>query len=374
MDAPMDFRRLKALGSGLGTAAIIVMDKSTDIVRAISRISYFYKHESCGQCTPCREGTGWMWRVMERLREGNADIHEIDTLYDVTKQVEGHTICALGDAAAWPIQGLIKHFRPEIERRIIESRAAAGGGGMRPMFSVALAATFLCLASPAQAQLETPPGSRVPRPVETRPIEKDTAEIIRQRFLACVYAQKPKQVDTLLAASDMLQANWKAAGIESRRLSTALAMDRCLGRASSVTDSDLVLKMDFPSMRAMLAEQSYRARHPSGPNWIRKPMPVPVRQFMSEGEALSRARSASQFADCVVAAAPREADALVRTLAGTAAERAAVLPLVPYLGPCVLQGMEVSFSPGQLRALLADGLWVASRPTTGEPRSTAEAR
>ena len=120
MDAPMDFDGLKALGSGLGTAAVIVMDKSTDIVRAISRLSYFYKHESCGQCTPCREGTGWMWRVMERLREGNADVSEIDTLFQVTKQVEGHTICALGDAAAWPIQGLIRHFRPEIERRIAE--------------------------------------------------------------------------------------------------------------------------------------------------------------------------------------------------------------------------------------------------------------
>jgi NADH-quinone oxidoreductase subunit F len=122
MDAPMDFDGLKEVGSGLGTAAVIVMDKSTDIVRAISRLSYFYKHESCGQCTPCREGTGWMWRVMERLREGNADISEIDTLYEVTKQVEGHTICALGDAAAWPIQGLIKHFRPEMERRIVEAR------------------------------------------------------------------------------------------------------------------------------------------------------------------------------------------------------------------------------------------------------------
>jgi NADH-quinone oxidoreductase subunit F len=120
MDAPMDFDGLKALGSGLGTAAVIVMDKSTDIVRAISRLSYFYKHESCGQCTPCREGTGWMWRVMERLRTGDADQSEIDMLQQVTKQVEGHTICALGDAAAWPIQGLIRHFRPEIERRIEE--------------------------------------------------------------------------------------------------------------------------------------------------------------------------------------------------------------------------------------------------------------
>ena len=126
IDAPMDFDGLRELKSGLGTAAVIVMDKSTDIVRAISRISYFYKHESCGQCTPCREGTGWMWRVMERLREGNAEPEEIDLLLDVTTEVEGHTICALGDAAAWPIQGLIRHFRPELERRIAEKR-----GGLR---------------------------------------------------------------------------------------------------------------------------------------------------------------------------------------------------------------------------------------------------
>jgi NADH-quinone oxidoreductase subunit F len=122
-DMPMDFDGCRAVGSGLGTAAVIVMDKSTDIVRAIARLSYFYKHESCGQCTPCREGTGWMWRVMERLVTGDADPGEIDMLFEVTKQVEGHTICALGDAAAWPIQGLIRHFRPEIERRI----AARGG-------------------------------------------------------------------------------------------------------------------------------------------------------------------------------------------------------------------------------------------------------
>ena len=124
-DAPMDFDGLKAVGSGLGTAAVIVMDKSTDIVRAISRLSYFYKHESCGQCTPCREGTGWMWRMMERLRTGDAAVEEIDMLQQVTKQVEGHTICALGDAAAWPIQGLIRHFRPEIERRIAENQREA---------------------------------------------------------------------------------------------------------------------------------------------------------------------------------------------------------------------------------------------------------
>ena len=120
----MDFDALKEAGTGLGTAGVIVMDKSTDIVKAITRLSYFYKHESCGQCTPCREGTGWMWRMMERLVRGDAEIHEIETLEQVTRQVEGHTICALGDAAAWPIQGLIKHFRPEIERRINAHRTA----------------------------------------------------------------------------------------------------------------------------------------------------------------------------------------------------------------------------------------------------------
>ncbi len=114
----MDFDSLVAVKSGLGTAAVIVMDKSTDVVRAIARLSEFYKHESCGQCTPCREGTGWMMRVMNRMVAGNAKPEEIDLLFEVTKEVEGHTICALGDAAAWPIQGLIRHFRPELERRM----------------------------------------------------------------------------------------------------------------------------------------------------------------------------------------------------------------------------------------------------------------
>ncbi|MGM0561977.1 MAG: NADH-quinone oxidoreductase subunit NuoF [Pseudomonadota bacterium] len=116
----MDFDSLREAKSGLGTAAVIVMDKSVDIVRAIGRFSHFYMHESCGQCTPCREGTGWMYRVMQRMAKGQATVDEIDSLLDVTYQVEGHTICALGDAAAWPIQGLIRHFRPEIERRINE--------------------------------------------------------------------------------------------------------------------------------------------------------------------------------------------------------------------------------------------------------------
>jgi NADH-quinone oxidoreductase subunit F len=120
----MDFDSLREVRSGLGTAAVIVMDKSTDVIKAIARLSYFYKHESCGQCTPCREGTGWMWRVMERMVQGRADAAEIDVLEKVTRQVEGHTICALGDAAAWPIQGLIRHFRPLMEERIAAYRAA----------------------------------------------------------------------------------------------------------------------------------------------------------------------------------------------------------------------------------------------------------
>jgi NADH-quinone oxidoreductase subunit F len=127
----MDFDTLRNLKSGLGTAAVIVLDKSTDIVRAIARIAYFYKHESCGQCTPCREGTGWMWRVLTRMAEGRAQKREIDMLLEVTTQVEGHTICALGDAAAWPIQGLIRHFRHEIEKRIDDYSARASNLGVR---------------------------------------------------------------------------------------------------------------------------------------------------------------------------------------------------------------------------------------------------
>jgi len=124
----MDFDALVAAPhrSGLGTAAVIVMDQSTDMIRAIARIAYFYKHESCGQCTPCREGTGWMWRVLERMAKGEAEHREIDLLLDVAGQVEGHTICALGDAAAWPIQGLIRCFRSEIEQRIDRYRSAKG--------------------------------------------------------------------------------------------------------------------------------------------------------------------------------------------------------------------------------------------------------
>ena len=121
----MDFDSLSEVKSGLGTAAVIVMDKTTDIVAAITKLSKFYKHESCGQCTPCREGTGWIWRMMERLAMGEARMEEIDLLEQVTLQVEGHTICAFGDAAAWPVQGLIRHFRSELERRILDRAKAA---------------------------------------------------------------------------------------------------------------------------------------------------------------------------------------------------------------------------------------------------------
>jgi len=114
----MDFDSLVGVQSGLGTAAVIVMDKSTDIIKAIARLSEFYVHESCGQCTPCREGTTWLLKVMDRFVEGNAHPDEIDSLWELSKQIEGHTICALGDAAAWPVQGLIRHFRPEIEERM----------------------------------------------------------------------------------------------------------------------------------------------------------------------------------------------------------------------------------------------------------------
>ena len=120
----MDFDSLREKKSGLGTAAVIVMDKSTDVIKAIARLSKFYMHESCGQCTPCREGTGWLWRMMERMVKGEAELEEIDLLEQVTYQIEGHTICALGDAAAWPVQGLIRHFRPEMERRIVARKQA----------------------------------------------------------------------------------------------------------------------------------------------------------------------------------------------------------------------------------------------------------
>ena len=118
----MDFDALREAKSALGTAGLIVMDKSTDVIYAVARLSRFYMHESCGQCTPCREGTGWMYRVMQRMVTGNARSDEIDMLLQVTKQIDGRSICALGDAAAWPVQALIRHFRDEMEERIRDYR------------------------------------------------------------------------------------------------------------------------------------------------------------------------------------------------------------------------------------------------------------
>ena len=125
--AIMDYDGMRELKSSFGTACMSVTDHSTDGIKAVWRLAKFFKHESCGQCTPCREGTGWMMRVMDRLVRGEAEVEEIDMLLSVTKQVEGHTICALGDAAAWPIQGLIRHYREEIEDRIKAKRTGRMG-------------------------------------------------------------------------------------------------------------------------------------------------------------------------------------------------------------------------------------------------------
>jgi NADH-quinone oxidoreductase subunit F len=115
MDLTMDFDTLRNAKSGLGTGAMIVMDETTCMVNVLRRISRFYFAESCGQCTPCREGTGWLYRVLSRILEGHGRNEDIDMLVDVANKIEGHTICALGDAAAWPVQSFIRNFRHEFE-------------------------------------------------------------------------------------------------------------------------------------------------------------------------------------------------------------------------------------------------------------------
>jgi len=116
--AIMEFDDLKSKGSGLGTAAVTMFDNTVDMVGAIRRLAHFYKHESCGQCTPCREGTSWLEDVLIRMEHGKADKREIPMLEEISRQIEGQTICALGDAAAWPVQGLLRHFKKDIEDRI----------------------------------------------------------------------------------------------------------------------------------------------------------------------------------------------------------------------------------------------------------------
>jgi NADH-quinone oxidoreductase subunit F len=120
----MDFESLKAAGSSVGTAGLIVMDEDTDLIRVITRITAFYHHESCGQCTPCREGTGWMHKILTRFMNHEATMKDLDLLLDVANNIEGNTICALGDAAAWPVQSMIKRFRDEFEKRVMRPSEA----------------------------------------------------------------------------------------------------------------------------------------------------------------------------------------------------------------------------------------------------------
>lgn len=123
MDITMDFDALQKAGSGLGSGAVIVMDDSTCMVKALTRISRFYYHESCGQCTPCREGTGWMYRVLKRIADGQGREDDLQLLKNAAGQIEGHTICAFGEAAAWPVQGMLRHFWPEFEYYVINKRS-----------------------------------------------------------------------------------------------------------------------------------------------------------------------------------------------------------------------------------------------------------
>ena len=126
--ANMDYDSIKAAGSALGSGAVIVMDETTDMVRVLQRISRFYYAESCGQCTPCREGTGWLWRVVTRIVEGQGRSEDLELLESVAGGIEGHTICALGDAAAWPVQGMLLHFRDEFEHYISHGHSLVTAG------------------------------------------------------------------------------------------------------------------------------------------------------------------------------------------------------------------------------------------------------
>lgn len=115
----MDADSMKAAGSAVGTAGLIVMDEDTDLIAVLARIAKFYHHESCGQCTPCREGTGWLEKILNRFVRGEGRKEDVDLLMDVANNIEGNTICALGDAAAWPVQSMIRRFRDEFERRAV---------------------------------------------------------------------------------------------------------------------------------------------------------------------------------------------------------------------------------------------------------------
>ena len=122
MGCTMDYDSIQKAGSGLGSGAVIVMDETTCMVRACRRIARFYYAESCGQCTPCREGTGWMYRVLSRIVEFTATIEDLQMLKAAAGQIEGHTICAFGEAAAWPVQGFLRHYWNEFEYAIVNKR------------------------------------------------------------------------------------------------------------------------------------------------------------------------------------------------------------------------------------------------------------
>ena len=125
MQVNMDYDSLRNAGSAVGAGSVIVMDETTDMVKVLERLSYFYHEESCGQCTPCREGTGWLYRIIHRINLGRGSMEDLDTLLDVANRIEGRTICALGDAAAWPVQSFLKHYRHEFEAKIQGSGAKA---------------------------------------------------------------------------------------------------------------------------------------------------------------------------------------------------------------------------------------------------------
>ena len=125
METNMDYDSLRDAGSAVGAGSVIVMDETTDMPKVLERLSYFYHEESCGQCTPCREGTGWLYRIIKRINNGRGTMEDLDTLLDVANRIEGRTICALGDAAAWPVQSFLKHYRHEFEAKIAQAARAA---------------------------------------------------------------------------------------------------------------------------------------------------------------------------------------------------------------------------------------------------------
>ena len=130
----MDYDSIAKAGSMLGSGAVIVMDETTCMVRALERLSYFYFEESCGQCTPCREGTGWLYRMVDRIERGKGRMEDLDLLTNVSDNIAGRTICALGDAAALPVKSFIKHFRPEFDYHVAHKRCMVSGPGSEPRY------------------------------------------------------------------------------------------------------------------------------------------------------------------------------------------------------------------------------------------------